>query len=177
MRELKICTGDDIYLELYKDGLKSGSTVRKFSTHLDLLKKTTPSSQVTLPPEHVLALYSPSKKREREVENVCQQCGAEYKSPMDVAFDSKWIGCQHLNSDGSSGCNRWNHAKCLGLDFAQNVKSVKWFCPIHRAKPPRNYSKKAPAEKNKKQKSSEELLKEKAVKKTAKKTAKKLSKK
>eukprot|EP00111_Clytia_hemisphaerica_P013760 TCONS_00040487-protein len=136
MRKLKICTGDDVYLVLYKDGLKSDSTV------FDKLGLG------------------------------CQECGAEWRGPMVIALDSKWIGGQRVNPDGKN-CDRWNHAKCLGLEFVQNVKSVKWFFPIHRTKPPKRYLKKALAEMNKKQKPLIENPKTTTTKKPLKKTSKK----
>lgn len=141
MQDLKMTTGDEVFLKVFKDYGKDNCCVKKFATLPVLLNDRAAISGAQaavapLPSIELLTENLPSKARKKRGKYVCQLCGIEYDSDRDKRYDSSWIGCEH------TGCDRWQHYKCMGLIMSRNIKSVKWTCQEHTPAPPKAASKK-----------------------------------
>lgn len=101
---------------------KFATTMHIFSDGINANQTSISSDLANVPSAQELAAFSPSKKKRRVTEGICQTCGIEFQSPADLACDSRWIGC-HCENDNGIKCNRWEHAKCIGLIMPHNVKS------------------------------------------------------
>ena len=129
-------TTTDVLVEFHKNYGTENTTIRRFSTRIELFEKpdlATKSTPVVVPSPAVLAAASPSKKRKKPAKTlyVCQLCGIEYNSSIDKEYGSGWIGCNY------GDCDVWQHLKCMGLSLSKAIKSVKWKCSVHRQGPPR----------------------------------------
>ena len=78
-----------------------------------------------------LANISPSKPTKSKPD-MCKVCRISYRTELDEQYDSLWIECS------TGGCNEWHHIKCQGISSNKTkIKAIKWFCHVHREKPPK----------------------------------------